>query len=125
MEDDVGERVFHANVAAVVDNYLAAGVERFVLAGWVGEREDLDRLAAAVPVPLRVVRLELPVDEIERRLGADPTAGRRRDLAQTERWVAEGAGVGIADLVVDNTGPIDAVAHTILDWLGWTTPAAP
>ena len=55
---DVAERVFLANVAAVVGNYLEVGVERFVFAGWIGHRRELDALAAAVPVPLRVVRLE-------------------------------------------------------------------
>jgi predicted kinase len=120
MKHDVGERVFLANLAAVVGNYLDVGVKLFVLAGWVGDRADLDRLAAAIPVPLRVVRLAVPVEEIERRLAADPTAARRNDLAHTRQWLADGSGTGFEDLVVDNRGPIDQVAATILDWLGWT-----
>ena len=118
--EEAAERVFLANLRAIVDNYLRAGVERFVLAGSVADRDELGRLAAVVPIPLRVVWLHAPFEDIERRLLAAPTTGRRNDLQVAEKWLAEGIGTGIDDFAVENTGSIQDAATTILDWLGRT-----
>jgi len=50
--------------------------------------------------PLGVVRLTVPLEEIERRLRSDVTAGRRDDMRQAAAWMAESTGEGIEDLVV-------------------------
>ena len=119
LDDAVAQRVKLANVAAVVNNYIEAGVERFVLAGAVRSNEELAAMRAVVPFPLRVVRLTLSIDETERRLSVAVTVGRERDARNAARWLAEGIGVGVGDLVVANNRPIGEVAEEILGWLRW------
>ena len=114
------QEVLLQNVRDVVRNYVAAGVRWFILAGAVPDAASLDALRAAVGFPLHVVRLTVPLEEIERRLEADVTTGRRDDLEVATEWLAAGTGVGIEELVVDNDGPIRAVASSIARWLGWT-----
>jgi hypothetical protein len=96
------------------------GVCHFVFAGAVRDRDELQALRVAAEVPLRVVRLEVPLEEIARRLQPDPTSGRRDDLQVAERWLIESIGVGIEDLTITNEGRIQNVATRIIDWLGWT-----
>lgn len=78
------------NLAAVVGNYLAVGVRFFVLA--VRDGAKLDGLKAALPMPLKVVRLTVPLEEIEERLRSDVTTGRRDDLREATVWVAASLG---------------------------------
>lgn len=78
--------------AAVVRNYLDAGVQRFVLAGGIRSRTELDDLRAVLPFSLRVVRLTLPLAEIQRRLVGAITIGRQRDARTAARWLADGIG---------------------------------
>ena len=112
-------RMMLANLTAMVANYLAAGVRFFVLARSIRDRSELDRLAAELPMPLRVVRLELPLKEIEQRLAADLTSGRQRDLRNAAAWIAASRGQGVEDLTVPNDRAIHTVAVEILDWLAW------
>ena len=67
------------------------------------------------------MRLEVPLEEITRRLQPDPTSGRRDDLEVAAQWLADSIGVGVEDLSVANTTPIHDVASQIIDWLGWTS----
>ena len=119
LDDDTSERIFLENLACVVGNYVRAGVRHFVLAGAVRDRRALDHMAAAIPVPLRVVRLDVPIDVIERRLQADPTDGRRDDLRVASTWLADGTGAGVEDVTISNEQPIATVGTAIIDWLGW------
>ena len=107
------------NLAALVGNYLAVGVRLFVLAGAIRDRAELEDLQAELPMPLRVVRLTVPLPEIEKRLCFDPTTGRREDLREAAVWVADSVGVGIEEVTVSNDRPIREVAAEIADWLGW------
>jgi energy-coupling factor transporter ATP-binding protein EcfA2 len=107
------------NLAALVGNYLAAGVRLFVLAGAIRDRAELEDLKVELPMPLRVVRLTVPWEEIEKRLRSDVTTGRREDLREAGVWVAGSVGVGIEDETVSNERPIREVAAGILEWLGW------
>ncbi len=107
------------NLAALVGNYLEVGVRFFVLAKALRDRTELDRLASELPMPLRVVRLTVPLRKIEERLRSDPTTGRRDDRREAAAWVAGSIGVGIEDKMVSNERPIREVAADILDWLGW------
>jgi hypothetical protein len=107
------------NLAALVGNYLAVGVRLFVLAGAIRDRAELEDLQAELPMPLRVVRLTVPLPEIEKRLRFDPTRGRREDLREAAVWVAGSVGVGIEEVTVSNDRPIREVAAEIADWLGW------
>jgi hypothetical protein len=118
-EEGAEHRMMLKNLGAVLGNFLAAGVRRFVLAGTVRDRPGLDALRTELPMPLRVVRLDVPWDEIERRLGADVTTGRQDDLRVAAASVARSEGVGIEDLTVSNDRPIRQVARDVLDWLGW------
>ena len=118
--DDVALRDVHlANVAAVVANVRAAGVRQLVLAGAVRDRGEVQALEQAAGTALRVVRLEVPIDEIVRRLESDPTSGRQDDLSVAREWIANSIGVGVEERVVRSDGPIQDVACELIDWLGW------
>ena len=62
-----------------------------------------------------VVRLDVPIAEIERRIGSDDTAGRQDDLRRAREWIAAGEGVGFEDLVIANTAPLREVALTVIE----------
>jgi hypothetical protein len=107
------------NLGAVVANYRSGGVRYFVLARWIRDRDELAGLIATMAMPLRIVELVVPLDEITRRVETDPTTGRLDDLAESVAWVEDGGGVGLADYTVDNDRPVRAVAADILRWLTW------
>jgi adenylylsulfate kinase len=114
-----GERILLANLAPMIANYRAAGLTRFVLAGLLTTAGERDRLRDVLGMPLRVVRLTLPIEEIERRLAPDPTSGRGNDLERAREQVAAGLSAGLEDLAVANDRPIGEVAAEIVRWLGW------
>jgi len=107
------------NVAAVAANYREAGVGTFVVAWFVPDRAALRSVQKAVGVPLRVVRLTVPLEGIRQRLATDPTAGRAEDLREAEAQLAGAEGVGVEDLVVANDRPAAIVTGEIMSWLGW------
>ena len=107
------------NLAAVAANYREAGVGTFVVAWFVRDRDALRSVQEAVGVPLRVVRLTVPVEGIRQRLASDPTAGRADDLREAEAQIVTCEGVGVEDLVVANDRPIAQVTAEIMSWLGW------
>jgi predicted kinase len=112
-------RMMLVNLEAVLANYLDAGATRFVLARSVRDHDELASLAATVGIPMRTVELDLPYEEIARRLTADPTDGRRSDLARTASWQALSLGAGVAEMTVPNDRAVRVVTLEILDWLGW------
>ena len=116
---DDREQVFLANLAAVVGNYLGAGVRWFMMAGAVRDETALAALRGTVPFPLRVVRLTVPFPEIEARLGSAVTAGRANDLRVAGEWIAAATGEGIEDVAVGNDRPIAETAAEVMAWLGW------
>jgi hypothetical protein len=111
--------IMRRNLEAVVDNYLSVGVRRFALAGAMESRPDAIALRDAVGMPLTVVRLVVPIDEIERRLSSTITAGRDDDLRVARRWISEGTGQDVGDAVVANDRPIRDVALEVLSRVGW------
>jgi predicted kinase len=112
-------RMMLVNLQAVVANFLEAGAKYFVLARSVRDRHELTSLAAAIGMPLRTVELVLSYEEIAQRIIADPTDGRRSDLARTVSWTTKKLGVGLADVTVTNDRSVRVVALEILDWLDW------
>jgi gluconate kinase len=118
-------RMMLRNLAALVGNYLDVGVRFFVLTKALRDRAELEDLRAGLPMPLKVVRLTVPLEEIEERLSHDPTTGRRDDLREAAVWVAASFGVGIEDLTVPNDRPIRKVAVEVLGWLGWPERGSP
>jgi hypothetical protein len=114
-----GAPVMLENVNAVVGNYFRAGVRRFALAGAIGSISELDDLGKALGMPLTVVRLTVPIEEIERRLSGSVTAGRLDDLRVARKWLAEGTGDDFGDVVIENDRDIRQVALDVLSLLGW------
>jgi adenylylsulfate kinase-like enzyme len=107
------------NLAAVVSNYREAGISVFVLASFVSGHDELRGIRTAVGVPLRVVRLSVPLSDIEQRLAADVTTERQEDLREAARQIAAGEGVGVEDVLLANDRPVPVVAQQIMTWLGW------
>ena len=116
---DAGRPVMMQNLDAVVGNYHAAGIRRFMLAGAMSSVDQLDDLRATLSMPLTVVRLTVPIDEIERRLGSSVTAGRHDDLRVAKGWIATGRGEALGDLAVENDRSIREVALKVVTALGW------
>jgi adenylylsulfate kinase-like enzyme len=109
------------NLAPVVANYRAAGVTRFVLARAIRDRAQIESLRETVRMPLTVIELHVPWDEIERRLSGDLTAARADDLREAREWLASGEHEGLADIIVDNDRrPLREVATEIIERLGWS-----
>ncbi len=107
------------NLLAVASNYRDAGISVFVLAYFVRNHDALRAVREATGVPLRVVRLSVPLPVIERRLSADMTSGRADDLREAALSIASGEGVGVEDVTVINDQTIGVVAHEVMTWLGW------
>jgi len=118
-DDSAGPALMLRNLAAVVSNYREAGISVFVLAHFVRDQGALRGIREAVGVPLRVVRLAVPLPEIAQRLAADVTAERREDLREAGRQIAAGEGVGLEDAMVANDRPVAVVARQVMSWLGW------
>jgi len=118
-DHELGYRMMLRNLAAVAPNYREAGIETYVLAYFVSDRAARRSIAQALGVPLRVVRLVLPMPDIEQRLASDVTSGRRDDLRDATGSVAAGEGVGVEDIVISNDRPVATVAREVMSWLGW------
>jgi hypothetical protein len=59
------------------------------------------------------------LQDIEQRLAADVTSGRRDDLRDAAASIAASEGVGVEDLVVKNDRPVSEIAREVMAWLGW------
>jgi hypothetical protein len=110
------------NLAPIVANYQQVGVRTFVLARSIASREELESLRSVLDMPLTVVRLVVPLGEIERRLGGALPSGRRDDLMVARRWLADGTGAGLEDFTVTNDRELGAVAAEVMQRAGF--PAA-
>jgi hypothetical protein len=66
-----------------------------------------------------VVRLSVPLPDIERRLAADVTTERQEGLREAAKQIAAGEGVRIEDMVLANDRPVAIVAQQVMTWLGW------
>ena len=102
------------NLADVVRNYVKVGVRLFVIAAAIRHAWEVEGLRGVLPMRVKVVRLDVPIAEIERRIGSDDTAGRQDDLRRAREWIAAGEGVGFEDLVIANTAPLREVALTVI-----------
>jgi hypothetical protein len=107
------------NLRAVTANYQRAGIRRFVLAYFARSHGEVQEIQKALGVPLRVVRLTVPIADIGRRLAADVTSGRRDDLREAAAPVAADEGSGVEDVVISNDRPIGLVARDVMTFLGW------
>jgi hypothetical protein len=113
------KNILFRNLDSIAHNYLAAGVTHFVMAWSLRDPDDLSDLRSALPFPVQVVELTVPLSVIEERLGSAVTAGRADDLEEARRRHAAGIGVGLGDIQIDGDRPLSQVAGDVLDWLGW------
>ncbi len=106
------------HLGQMASRYVGVGVQRLVLAGTIpaGTR---DRYAAAVGVPLIVVRLEVGADTLRRRLAGDPNGSREGDLERALEDLDAGERDDGADWSVDADRPPTDVATDVLRRLGW------
>lgn len=107
------------NLAAVTANYRRAGIRLFVLAYFVRSPGEVLGVREALGLPLRVVRLVVPLPGIERRLAGDVTSGRRDDLREAALSIAAAEGAGVEDVVISNDRPIGVVARDVMTFLEW------
>lgn len=113
------------NLASVGANYLDAGAVRLVLAGVVETRQDRDAHAAALGLPLTVVRLVADPDVVRARLlrrhGEDQEA-RRWHLARATELHAILEESAAEDHLVDTTAlTASEVAVAVLRIAGWAS----
>jgi hypothetical protein len=116
---EAGRRLLLDNLASVAANYRRRGVDRFVLGGTVQTDAEVTAFRRTLDMPMRVVSLTLPIDQIRHRLASSPNLGRREDLRRSEAMLAEGGALASGDLVVANDRPVREVAGEILEWLEW------
>jgi hypothetical protein len=107
------------NLAAVVANYRRAGIRLFVLAYFVRSPGEVAGVREALGLPLRVVRLAVPLSGIEQRLAGDVTSGRRDDLREAASSIEAAEGVGVEDVTIGNDRPLGVVAREVMMFLGW------
>lgn len=107
------------NLAAVAANYRRAGVQLFVLSYFVRSPDELQAVRDGLGLPVRVIRLTVPLPVIEQRLASDVTSGCRDDLRDAASSIMAAAGVGVEDVTISNDRPIGAVAQEVMAFLGW------
>jgi energy-coupling factor transporter ATP-binding protein EcfA2 len=107
------------NLAAVTANYRRAGIRLFVLAYFVRSPSEVLGIREALGLPFRVVRLIVPLPDIERRLAGDVTSGRRDDLSGAASSIAAAEGAGVEDVAISNDRPIGIVARDVMTFLEW------
>ena len=100
-------------------NYRRAGIRLFALAYFARSPSEVAGVRKALGLPLRVVRLEVPLPDIERRLSGDVTSGRRDDLRAAAASIAVAEGAGVEDVVIGNDRSVGVVARDVLTFLGW------
>jgi hypothetical protein len=112
------------NLRAVAANYRRAGIARFVLAYFIRDASELQAVRHAAGIPVRVVRLIVSYQEIERRLAVDVTSGRRDDLRAAATSLAAAEGTGLEDIAIANDRPVAIVAQQVMAFLGWAADPA-
>ena len=116
------ESALTENLRLIWRTFREAGVDRLVLARYVGAREQLEAFRAALPgVELFVVRLVAPPELVEQRLRArDSGAQLAEHLAETAEFAAAGERAALEDAVVSNGDrPLAEVAADVLAAAGW------
>jgi hypothetical protein len=107
------------NLAAVMANYRRAGIRLFVLAYFIRSRDEVRGAREVLGLPLRVVRLTVPLPVIGQRLAGDVTSGRRGDLRAAAESIAAAEGAGLEDAAISSSRPIADVARDVMTFLEW------
>ena len=104
------------NLSAVWATYRRAGVELLVAARALGSRVELESIRGALAgTDLAVVRLDVPREELERRIRARDTG---RELEEHLAMIAEEP-PRLENAAVDATRPPAEVALAVLAAAGW------
>ena len=103
----------HRMIEPFVERQARAGVVSYGVSSYGYD------VRVAVRVPLKVVGLELPHEDIRGRLDHAVTRGREDDLRAAAEWLAVGRGSGFEDLILPSDRPVSTLAAEVLDWLGW------
>jgi hypothetical protein len=107
------------NLTAVTANYLAAGIRWYILAWYIQDSSEVQAVQRALGFPMRVARLDVPLDVIGQRLGPDPTAERQDNLREAARQIESGGGVSTEDILLSGDRPVRELAEDLLARLGW------
>jgi hypothetical protein len=107
------------NLTAVTANYLDAGIRWYILAWYIQDSSEVEAVQRALGFPMRVARLDVPLDIIGQRLGPDPTAERQDNLREAARQIESGGGVGTEDILLPGDRPVRELAEELLNHLGW------
>ena len=105
------------NLTSMTRTYLDAGIDRFVLAGYVAAEDEVARVRASLAMPLDVIRLELPWSELERRFTASVASSRLDDLREAARQFASTPAIDHTS--VTNDRPPRQAAEEIVRLVGW------
>ena len=121
-DDPYNQRLAFANLAAIIPNYQALGIEYFALARVIEDPADRAVYDSLFGGRVPVVRLEADVDERRARLIAREPDGRWRDwhLNRTEELATVLRELACEDHVVVNDGrPPRETANEVIALLGW------
>ncbi|MGY8996026.1 MAG: hypothetical protein ACKVH7_06245 [Alphaproteobacteria bacterium] len=119
LDKESQRQILLANLQTVATNYVNAGATRLLLAGAIADQTTLDGIRKALPMPLHVVRLILPLTRIESRMGEAVTTGRANDKRAAAAWLAAATGVGLEDITFTNDRPIGDTTDAVAQWMGW------
>ena len=122
-QDAYGQRLAFANLASVWPNYVAAGVERLIVAKVVENEDEFDLYRTAVPGASPVVcRLTAPIALMHQRLRVrEPGMFQGQALVRSTELDGILESAAIEDFTVDN-GPgchVTDVAREMLTRAGW------
>lgn len=121
-DDRWNERLVHANLACMWENFRRAGAERLVLCRTLEQRSLLGSIAEAVPgAEITVIRLTADLGEVQSRI-------RSRESGRDPQWYLDMAeylvdklpNAAVEDYVVSNQNrPAAAAAREALRLAGW------
>jgi len=122
-DDRFNDRLAFANLAAIWPNYVAAGIQYFVVARVVENASDRAHYEEALPgVQLKIVRLEASSATCRARLTQRQPEGHSRDwhLGRTDTLAGILKDLALDDFVVQNDErSAEDVANEIISLLNW------
>jgi hypothetical protein len=94
------------DLTAVSVNHRQAGIGLSVLACFVRDAGEAQRVREAAGLPLKAARLAVPLAGIGQRLTSGGTSGRREDLDEAAASVTVREGAGPEDVVIKDDRPV-------------------
>jgi thymidylate kinase len=110
------------NLASIWGNYLAAGIERAVIAATLESRDQFDMLRAALPeAEITLLRVSARQETVEARIKARNHGALLEDFLKRTEALAQTIASAFAEApVIDNDGPPPGeLAQSVLEILGW------